>query len=37
MKIFTSALLAAVIAAGTSPSLLPEATQVESFFELASL
>ena len=37
MKIFTSALLAAVIAAGTSASLLPEQTQVENFFELPSL
>ena len=37
MKIFTSARLAAVIAAGTSASLLPEQTQVENFFELPSL
>jgi len=37
MKFFTSALLAAMIAAGTPASLLTEQTQVENFFELPSL
>jgi len=32
MKIFTSALLAAVIAAGSSASFLPEQSQLENFF-----
>jgi len=37
MKFYTSALLAAMVAAGTLGSLLTEQTQVENFFELPSL
>ena len=37
MKFYTSALIAAMIAAGTLGSLLTEQTQVENFFELPSL